>query len=189
MLDPRLSCLDLVRSRLQLSFLDFQDMLMCGARTRPVDFELSTAYMKNSLQADSTEMRRICQSAVDHHIAVVLGFSENYKGSLYISQAIINAEGSIEVLRRKLKATHMERTIFGDASGSSLHNVVELPDVGRVGALACWEHTQPLLKYHTYHQRESIHVAAWPPLYEHSGGPDLYSMSKEGAIPYCIRPE
>ncbi|KAI4942503.1 hypothetical protein J4E91_010101 [Alternaria rosae] len=149
--------------------------------TRPVDFELSTAYMKNSLQVDSIEMRRICQSAADHHIAVVLGFSENYKGSLYISQAIMNAEGSIEVMRRKVRATHMERTIFGDASGSSLHNVVELPDVGRVGALACWEHTQPLLKYHTYHQRESIHVAAWPPLYEHDGGPGLYSMSKEGA--------
>ncbi|KAI4633974.1 uncharacterized protein J4E87_001143 [Alternaria ethzedia] len=129
----------------------------------------------------SNEMRRICQSAADHHIAVVLGFSENFKGSLYISQAIINAEGSIEVLRRKLKATHMERTIFGDASGSALQNVVELPDVGRVGTLACWEHTQPLLKYHTYHQRETIHVAAWPPLYDHDGGPGLYSMSKEAS--------
>ncbi|KAI4931437.1 hypothetical protein J4E85_004030 [Alternaria conjuncta] len=149
--------------------------------SRPIDFELSTAYMKNSLHADSNEMRRICQSAADHHIAVVLGFGENFKGSLYISQAIINAEGSIEVLRRKLKATHMERTIFGDASGSTLQNVVELPDVGRVGTLACWEHTQPLLKYHTYHQRETIHVAAWPPLYEHDGGPGLYSMSKEAS--------
>jgi len=179
----------MVRSRILLSFVDFQGMLICGARSRPIDFELSTAYMKNSLQTDSIEMRRICQSAADHHIAVVLGFSENFKGSLYISQAIINAEGSIEVLRRKLKATHMERTIFGDASGSALQNVVELPDIGRVGALACWEHTQPLLKYHTYHQRETIHVAAWPPLYDHDGGPGLYSMSKKGAIPYCIRAE
>lgn len=179
----------MVRSRIQLSFVDFQGMLICGARSRPIDFELSTAYMKSSLHVDSTEMRRICQSAADHHIAVVLGFSENFKGSLYISQAIINAEGSIEVLRRKLKATHMERTIFGDASGSALQNVVELPDIGRVGALACWEHTQPLLKYHTYHQRETIHVAAWPPLYDHDGGPGLYSMSKEGVLSYCIRAE
>ncbi|EFQ93215.1 hypothetical protein PTT_09473 [Pyrenophora teres f. teres 0-1] len=148
--------------------------------TRPVDFELSTAYIRNSLQVDSDEMRRICQSAAEHNIAVVLGFSENYKDSLYISQAIINAKGEIAVLRRKLKATHMERTVFGDGYDSSLHTVVELPDIGRVGALACWEHAQPLLKYHTYHQRESIHVAAWPPVYEHSGGPDLWSMSKQG---------
>ncbi|KAL7777408.1 hypothetical protein CFE70_007834, partial [Pyrenophora teres f. teres 0-1] len=154
-------------------------MLMCRARTRPVDFELSTAYIRNSLQVDSDEMRRICQSAAEHNIAVVLGFSENYKDSLYISQAIINAKGEIAVLRRKLKATHMERTVFGDGYDSSLHTVVELPDIGRVGALACWEHAQPLLKYHTYHQRESIHVAAWPPVYEHSGGPDLWSMSKQ----------
>jgi nitrilase len=157
-------------------------MLICIKRTRPVDFELSTAYIKNSLQVDSTEMRRICQSAVDHNIAVVLGFSENYKDSLYISQAIISVQGKIEMLRRKLKPTHMERTIFGDGSGSALHNVVELPDIGRIGALACWEHAQPLLKYHTYHQRESIHVAAWPPLYEHDGGPGLWSMSKEGVV-------
>jgi nitrilase len=45
------------------------------------------------------------------------------------------------MLRRKLKPTHMERTVFGDGSGSALHNVVELPDIGRVGALALWEHT------------------------------------------------
>ena len=125
-------------------------------------------------------MQRICNAAATHKIAVVLGFSENFNDSLYISQAIISAEGEIKVTRRKLKATHMERTIFGDASGASLDNVVDLPDIGRVGALACWEHTQPLLKYHTYHQNESIHVAAWPPVYEHTGGPGLFSMSSQG---------
>jgi len=147
---------------------------------RPVDFDLSAAYIKNSLKIDSKEMQRICNAAATHKIAVVLGFSENFNDSLYISQAIISAEGEIKVTRRKLKATHMERTIFGDASGASLDNVVDLPDIGRVGALACWEHTQPLLKYHTYHQNESIHVAAWPPVYEHTGGPGLFSMSSQG---------
>ncbi|KAH4197922.1 hypothetical protein HBI24_137580 [Parastagonospora nodorum] len=147
---------------------------------RPVDFELSAAYIKNSLKVDSPEMKQICKAAAEHNIAVVLGFSENDHDSLYIAQAIISAEGKPEVLHRKLKATHMERTIFGDASGSSLDNVVHLPEVGRVGALACWEHAQPLLKYHTYHQNETIHVAAWPPVYEHNGGPDLWSMSSKG---------
>ncbi|RMZ73125.1 aliphatic nitrilase [Pyrenophora seminiperda CCB06] len=147
---------------------------------RPVDFNLSAAYMKNSLKLDSAEMREICATAATCKIAVVLGFSENYNDSLYIAQAIIGADGAVKLSRRKLKATHMERTIFGDASGSSLENVVDLPGVGRVGALACWEHTQPLLKYHTYHQNESIHVAAWPPVYEHDGGPGLFSMSSQG---------
>ena len=136
-------------------------MLINGTRTTPVDFELSTAYIKNSIQVESTEMRRISQSAADHNIAVVIAFSENYKHSFHVSQAIINAHDKIEILRRKLKATHVEKTVFGGGSGSALCNVVELPDMRHVGALACWEHTQPLLKYNTYYQRESIHVAAW----------------------------
>lgn len=150
--------------------------------TRPVDPVLSTQYIKNSLVVDSTEMREIQACAAKNKIVVSLGFSENWHNSLYIAQAIIDSDGELLMTRRKLKATHMERTIFGDASGNSLMNVVGTTATGgrRVGALNCWEHTQPLLKYHTLHQREEIHCAAWPPIVPHDGGPGLWSMSKEG---------
>ncbi|TID22297.1 carbon-nitrogen hydrolase [Venturia nashicola] len=150
--------------------------------TRPVDPVLSTQYIKNSLVIDSPEMRTIQSCAAKNQIVVSLGFSENSNHSLYIAQAIIDSDGSLLMTRRKLKATHMERTIFGDASGNSLMNVVETKGTGgkRVGALACWEHIQPLLKYHTLHQREDIHCSAWPPIVPHDGGPGLFSMSKEG---------
>lgn len=82
--------------------------------------------------------------------------------------------------RRKIKPTHMERTIFGDGTGNSLNNVRDIEGVGRVGQLACWEHTQPLLKYHTITLDEEVHVAAWPPLYEHKGGAGLWSISRQG---------
>lgn len=149
-------------------------------RARPVDFDLQTAYTKNSLTIDSPQMRTICAAAAEHSIAVCVGFSENYKNSLYIAQAIISATGEIQMTRRKLKPTHMERTVFGDGTGNSLKNVVDVEGVGRVGALACWEHTQPLLKYHTALLREDIHVAAWPFAYAHQPGPALWSMSREG---------
>ncbi|KAF7953304.1 hypothetical protein EAE96_006515 [Botrytis aclada] len=149
--------------------------------SRSVDFDLSITYIKNSLRIDSPEMGCICAAAKEGNISVVLGFSENWNHSLYISHAIIDHEGIIQVKRRKLKTTHMERTIFGEASGSSLTNVVDLVGIGRVGALACWEHTLPLLKYHSYSQRESIHVSQWPPIWEHSGGADLWSMSRDGS--------
>lgn len=124
-------------------------------------------------------MRTIQNCAAKHGIVVSLGFSENDHNSLYIAQAIIDGDGTIAMKRRKLKATHMERTIFGDASGDSLMNVASTR-VGKVGALACWEHCQPLLKYHTLHQREQIHCSAWPPIINHTGGPELWSMSLEG---------
>ncbi|CVL13202.1 related to aliphatic nitrilase [Fusarium proliferatum] len=146
---------------------------------RPVDTHLTSRYIKNCMRADGPEMARIQQCAADNDITVVLGFSENFHNTLYISQAIIDADGKLLALRRKIKATHMERTIFGDASGDALMSVVDTK-VGRVGALSCWEHIQPLLKYYLYTHREQIHVAAWPPLHPHKGE-ELWSMSREGA--------
>lgn len=83
-------------------------------------------------------MAQIRACAAKNHIFVA--FSEDYHDSLYISQAIIGNDGEILMSRRKLKLTHMERTLFGDASGSCLKNVAETPGVGRIGALACSEH-------------------------------------------------
>lgn len=140
---------------------------------------MTTRYIQNSLVVDSDEMRKIQQCAATHGIVVSLGFSENDNNSVYIAQALIDSDGKILVARRKLKPTHMERTIFGDSSGNSLINVASTKLGKRVGSLACWEHCQPLLKYHTATQREDIHVAGWPPLSPH-GGPELFSLSQEG---------
>ncbi|KAI1397449.1 aliphatic nitrilase [Hypoxylon fuscum] len=147
--------------------------------SRPVDFDLTCDYIRNSLDINSPLLKKICTCAATHNIIVVLGFSENRHNSLYISQATISSNGEILTARTKIKATHMERTIFGDADADCLNSVVDT-DIGRVGALSCWEHIQPLLKYHTYLQREQIHVAAWPPLFQHDGGDELWSMSRQG---------
>lgn len=136
--------------------------------------------MRNSLKLDSPQMAKIQASAAANKVIVVLGFTENIHDSLYIAQATINSDGKILMTRKKIKATHMERTLFGDSPGDCLRSVADT-DVGRVGALSCWEHIQPLLKYHTYAQREQIHVSAWPPLYPHPGEGALYSISKEGS--------
>jgi len=126
-------------------------------------------------------MKKICAAAAENAINVSLGFSERDGESVYIAQALIDETGKIQMTRRKMKPTHMERTIFGDASGECLAKVADLPEVGKVGALSCWEHIQPLLKYYTFSQGEQIHVAGWPPLDAFvEGSPGFYSMSVEG---------
>lgn len=126
-------------------------------------------------------MQQICSAAAEHAISVSLGFSERAGDSVFIAQAVIDESGTIRVKRRKMKPTHMERTIFGDASGSCLAKVVDLQGVGNVGSLSCWEHVQPLLKFYTFSQHEQIHVAAWPPLDEFvDGSPGFWSMTVEG---------
>ncbi|KAK8147026.1 hypothetical protein G3M48_002278 [Beauveria asiatica] len=142
-------------------------------------FELTTRYTQNSLKLDSPQAAKIKQCAAENGIVVVLGFSENVNGSLYISQAIIDADGEVRLARNKMKATHMERTIFGDSFGDCLDSVTDT-EVGRVGALNCWEHLQPLLKYHLYSQKEQIHVASWLPVHKDVPEGALESMSHKG---------
>lgn len=129
-------------------------------------------------------MRRIQEAAAAHAVNVSLGFSERSGDSVYIAQALIGADGELKMHRRKMKPTHMERTIFGDASGDCLAKVVELPETGiKVGGLSCWEHIQPLLKYYTFSQNEQVHVGAWPPLDPFiKGSPGFWSMSAEGEL-------
>ncbi|HCA6527207.1 TPA: carbon-nitrogen hydrolase family protein [Klebsiella pneumoniae] len=117
-------------------------------------------YHQNSLVLDSAQAKRIADAAQQNNIVVVLGFSERDHGSLYISQWLIGSNGETIGIRRKLKATHVERTMFGESDGSSL-TTWETP-LGNVGALCCWEHLQPLSRYAMYSQHEEIHIAAWP---------------------------
>lgn len=117
-------------------------------------------YHHNSLEIDSEEFESICDAARDNNIYVVLGYSERFGGSLYIGQSIIGNDGSVLGSRRKLKPTHVERSVFGEGDGSSLQ--VHETEVGQLGALCCWEHLQPLSKYAMYSLHEQVHVASWP---------------------------
>ena len=117
-------------------------------------------YWANSPTVDSPQLAEIAAAAKAHEITVVLGYSERDGGSLYMSQAFFSPVGELVKNRRKLKPTHVERSVFGQGDGSDL-DVIET-DYGKVGALCCWEHLQPLSKYAMYSLGEDIHCAAWP---------------------------
>lgn len=117
-------------------------------------------YHENSVVVNGEHMRRIREAARDSRITVVVGYSEKAFGTLFMAQTIIGPEGQILLHRRKLKPTHVERTLFGEGDGSHI-KVVETP-LGRIGALNCWEHLQPLTKYAMYAQNEQIHISGWP---------------------------
>ncbi len=117
-------------------------------------------YHDNSLVMGSAEFERLAQTARAEKIWLALGYSEKAGGSLYMGQALIDNEGRVVKTRRKLKPTHVERTVFGEGDGSDL--AVMPTAVGNIGMLCCWEHLQPLTKYAMYAQNEQIHIAAWP---------------------------
>ncbi|MGI9229741.1 MAG: carbon-nitrogen hydrolase family protein [Gammaproteobacteria bacterium] len=137
--------------------------------------DLVRQYHENSLSADSPQLQKLCNTAKENNIMVVMGASERIGGSLYLSQFFIESDGSLIDVRQKLKPTHVERTIFGDGYGHNL-NVYDT-SVGRVGGLCCWEHLQPLSKYALYSQNEQIHVGAWPSFSLYKG--KAYSLGPE----------
>ena len=118
------------------------------------------AYYASSMDLGGARMSRIMEAARRSNIFVVMGYSEWAGGSLYISQVFISDRGEILANRRKLKPTHVERTLFGEGDGSDLF-VVETP-VGRIGGLNCWEHYQALEIFTMTALYEQIHVASWP---------------------------
>ncbi|WP_115787616.1 carbon-nitrogen hydrolase family protein [Arthrobacter silvisoli] len=122
--------------------------------------EFVARYYANSISVNSEQLDRIRAAARENAITVVVGYSEKSAGSLYMAQSIIGPDGRILLHRRKLKPTHVERTLFGESDGSGI-KVIDTP-LGRLGALNCAEHLQPLTKYAMYSQSEQIHVAAWP---------------------------
>ena len=117
-------------------------------------------YHTNSLAVNSDEMRTLCAAAGDHGIYTLIGFSERAAGSRYMAQALIGPDGQLLYTRRKLKPTHVERSIFGDGDGSDFR-VAETP-LGNIGSLNCWEHLQPLSRMAMYSMNEEIHIAGWP---------------------------
>lgn len=117
-------------------------------------------HFENCMTADGPEAQQLADCAKANDIWVVMGYSERSGGSLYIAQLIISPDEGIIAARRKLKATHVERTMFGEGDGSDL-KVHDTP-LGKLGALCCWEHINPLSKYAMYSQNEQIHVASWP---------------------------
>jgi nitrilase len=117
-------------------------------------------YCENSPVAGGPEERALCEAARRNKIHVVMGLSERIGGSLYMAQWFISPKGKVVARRRKLKPTHVERSVFGEGDGADIF--VTDTDVGKVGALCCWEHMQPLTKYAMFSMGEQIHVGSWP---------------------------
>jgi nitrilase len=102
----------------------------------------------------------VAAAAREHGIVVALGVNERDHGTLYNTQLVFDADGALVLKRRKITPTFHERMIWGqgDASGLKVVN----SQIGRIGALACWEHYNPLARYALMAQHEEIHVAQFP---------------------------
>jgi aliphatic nitrilase len=93
-------------------------------------------------------------------VVVSIGINERDGGTVYNTQLLFDADGTLIQRRRKISPTYHERMVWGQGDGSGLRAVDS--HVGRIGQLACWEHYSPLARYAMMADGEQIHSAMYP---------------------------
>lgn len=115
---------------------------------------------EEAVTVPSAATETVASAAREHGVVVVLGVNERDHGTLYNTQLVFDADGALVLKRRKITPTYHERMVWGQGDGSGLKTVDTA--VGRLGALACWEHYNPLARYSLMAQHEQIHCAQFP---------------------------
>ncbi len=115
---------------------------------------------ERAVQVPGPVTEAVGTAAREHGVVVVLGVNERDHGTLYNTQLVFDSSGEIVLKRRKITPTYHERMVWGMGDGTGLKPVDTA--VGRVGALACWEHYNPLARYALMAQHEQIHCSQFP---------------------------
>ncbi len=114
----------------------------------------------SSVDVTGPLVARLAKACAEHGVHVAIGVNEredHRPGSLYNALLVIGGDGLL-LHHRKLMPTMHERVFHGVGAGDDL-DVVDLPGIGRVGGLICWENRMPLARWHVYQGGPQIWVA------------------------------
>ncbi len=116
--------------------------------------------LEESVTVPSAETHAIGEAAREANMVVSMGVNERDGGTIYNTQLLFDADGTLIQRRRKITPTYHEKMVWGQGDGSGLSATDSA--VGRIGQLACWEHYQPLARYALIADGEQIHSAMYP---------------------------
>ncbi|HEY4316273.1 MAG TPA: nitrilase-related carbon-nitrogen hydrolase [Herbaspirillum sp.] len=116
--------------------------------------------LEQSVTVPSAATDAIGAAAREAGMVVAIGVNERDGSTLYNTQLLFDADGTLIQRRRKISPTYHERMVWGMGDGSGLKAVDSA--VGRIGQLACWEHYNPLARYALMADGEQIHAAMYP---------------------------
>jgi nitrilase len=122
--------------------------------------ELWERMWASSVAVDGPLVGRLVRACGEHGVSVAIGVNERddrRPGTLYNTLLLITGEGVLH-RHRKLMPTMHERVFHGIGAGDDLA-VADVPGVGRVGGLICWENRMPLARWQVYQGGPQIWVA------------------------------
>jgi aliphatic nitrilase len=116
--------------------------------------------LEQAVTVPSPTTDAISKAARQASVVVSIGVNERDGGTLYNTQLLFDADGTLLQRRRKISPTYHERMIWGQGDGSGLRAVDS--KAGRIGQLSCWEHYNPLARFAMIADGEQIHSAMYP---------------------------
>jgi nitrilase len=122
--------------------------------------ELWERMWASSVDVEGPLVGRLVAACAAHGVSLAIGVNEREDvrpGSLYNTLLVIGPEGVLH-RHRKLMPTMHERVFHGVGAGDDL-GVVDVPGVGRVGGLICWENRMPLARWAVYQGGPQIWLA------------------------------
>jgi nitrilase len=129
-------------------------------------------YFDSAIDAPGPATDFIGSVAAENHVYLVVGVIERGGGTLYCTVLFFAHDGRYLGKHRKLMPTAMERLIWGFGDGSTLP--VFDTEVGKIGAVICWENYMPLLRTAMYAKGVQIYCAptadgrkTWLPTMQH----------------------
>ncbi|HEX8742703.1 MAG TPA: carbon-nitrogen hydrolase family protein [Thermoleophilaceae bacterium] len=122
--------------------------------------ELWERMWESAVDVRGPHVARLAEVCREHGLHCVVGVNEREDerpGTLYNAMLTLGPEGVLH-RHRKLMPTMQERLFHGVGAGDDL-GVADVPGVGRVGGLICWENRMPLARYAVYQHGPQIWVA------------------------------
>ncbi len=114
-------------------------------------------YWESSVDVPGPAVDHIARTARRNAIHLVAGIIERDGGTLYCTVLFFAPDGQYLGKHRKLMPTGSERLVWGFGDGSTLP--VFDTDLGKLGAVICWENYMPLLRTAMYGKGIQIYCA------------------------------
>ena len=118
-----------------------------GSRT-PEGRDDYLRYWRSSIDVPGPAVDRLSGVARTNGLHLVVGVIERDGGTLYCTVLFFDDTGTFLGKHRKLMPTAAERLVWGYGDGSTLP--VYETDIGKIGAVICWENYMPLLRTAMY---------------------------------------
>jgi nitrilase len=118
-----------------------------GYRT-PEGREAFARYFANAIDVPGPETEALAGLSARTGANLVIGVIERAGSTLYCTALYFDPQAGLVAKHRKLMPTGTERLIWGKGDGSTLP--VLDTQVGRLGAVVCWENMMPLLRTAMY---------------------------------------